>query len=53
MEIAAWLRSLGLEQYEPPFRDNGIHPSAHDVERTSDDPLFSVRGVRPSHPRHR
>ena len=24
MEIAAWLRSLGLEQYEPAFRDNDI-----------------------------
>jgi class 3 adenylate cyclase len=24
MEIAAWLRNLGLEQYEPAFRDNGI-----------------------------
>ena len=24
MEIAAWLRGLGLEQYDPAFRDNGI-----------------------------
>src|SRR5215472_11814946 len=24
MEFAAWLRGLGLEQYEPAFRDNGI-----------------------------
>jgi class 3 adenylate cyclase len=24
MEIAAWLRGLGLERYEPAFRDNGI-----------------------------
>ena len=24
MEISAWLRSLGLEQYEPAFRDNEI-----------------------------
>jgi class 3 adenylate cyclase len=24
MDIAAWLRGLGLEQYEPAFRDNGI-----------------------------
>ena len=24
MDIAAWLRSLGLEQYEPAFRDNDI-----------------------------
>src|SRR5439155_13756176 len=24
MDIAAWLRSLGLEQYEPAFRDNRV-----------------------------
>ena len=24
MDIAAWLRSLGLERYEPVFRDNEI-----------------------------
>ena len=24
MDVAAWLRSLGLEQYEPAFRDNHI-----------------------------
>ena len=24
MDIAAWLRGLGLEQYAPVFRDNGI-----------------------------
>ena len=24
MNIAAWLRGLGLEQYEPAFRDNAI-----------------------------
>jgi hypothetical protein len=24
MDIAAWLRGLGLEQYEPAFRENGI-----------------------------
>jgi class 3 adenylate cyclase/tetratricopeptide (TPR) repeat protein len=24
VDVAAWLRSLGLEQYEPAFRDNGI-----------------------------
>jgi hypothetical protein len=24
MDIADWLRSLGLEQYEPAFRDNAI-----------------------------
>jgi hypothetical protein len=24
VDVAAWLRSLGLEQYEPAFRDHGI-----------------------------
>jgi len=24
MDITAWLRGLGLEQYAPPFRDNRI-----------------------------
>ena len=24
MDIAAWLKSLGLEQYEPAFRENAI-----------------------------
>ena len=24
MDVAAWLRGLGLEQYEPAFRDNGV-----------------------------
>ena len=24
MDVAAWLRGLGLEQYEPVFGDNGI-----------------------------
>lgn len=24
MDIAAWLRSLGLEQYEPAFRENAV-----------------------------
>jgi hypothetical protein len=24
VDIAAWLRGLGLERYEPAFRDNGI-----------------------------
>jgi SAM domain (Sterile alpha motif) len=26
MDIAAWLRGLGLERYEPAFRDNSIDP---------------------------
>jgi hypothetical protein len=24
VDVAAWLRGLGLEQYEPPFRNNGV-----------------------------
>jgi hypothetical protein len=24
MDVAAWLRGLGLEQYEPAFRDNRV-----------------------------
>jgi hypothetical protein len=26
MDIAAWLRGLGLEEYGPAFRDNGNPP---------------------------
>jgi hypothetical protein len=26
MDVTAWLRSLGLEQYEQAFRDNAIEP---------------------------
>ena len=26
MDVSAWLRSLGLEQYEQAFRDNAIEP---------------------------
>jgi SAM domain (Sterile alpha motif) len=26
MDVSAWLRSLGLEQYEEAFRDNAIEP---------------------------
>jgi hypothetical protein len=26
MDLPAWLRSLGLEQYEQSFRDNAIEP---------------------------
>jgi len=28
MDIAAWLRSLGLERFEPAFRENEIYWSA-------------------------
>jgi hypothetical protein len=41
VEIAAWLRGLGLEQYEPAIRDNGIDAevlpklTAEDLNRVS------------------
>jgi hypothetical protein len=28
MDIAAWLRRLGLEQYAPAFRDNDVDAEA-------------------------
>jgi hypothetical protein len=28
VDVAAWLRGLGLEHYEPAFRDNGIDAEA-------------------------
>jgi class 3 adenylate cyclase len=37
VEIAAWLRSLGLEQYEPAFRDNDIDAAL--VSRLTGDDL--------------
>ena len=36
MEIAEWLRGLGLEQYAPAFRDNDIDPEVL-PELTADD----------------
>ena len=29
MDVAAWLRGLGLEQYAPAFRDNDIDGEIH------------------------
>jgi hypothetical protein len=31
VDVAAWLRGLGLEQYEPAFRDNGIDAAVQAV----------------------
>ena len=40
MDIAAWLRGLGLEQYAPAFRDNDIDGEVL-PELTADD-LISI-----------
>ena len=40
MDVAAWLRGLGLEQYAPAFRDNDIDGEVL-PELTSDD-LISI-----------
>ena len=40
MEIAAWLRGLGLEQYAPAFRDNDVDSEVL-LELTGDD-LISI-----------
>jgi hypothetical protein len=47
MDIADWLRSLGLEQYEPAFRDNAIDGSV--LPRLTRDDLeeISVAQVGP------
>jgi hypothetical protein len=44
MDVAAWLRGLGLEQYAPAFRDNDV-----DVEvlpELSADDLISIGVTR-------
>ena len=40
MDVAAWLRGLGLEQYAPAFRDNDIDGEVL-PELTADD-LISI-----------
>src|SRR5437868_12197884 len=40
MDVAAWLRALGLEQYAPAFRDNDVDGEVL-PELTSDD-LISI-----------
>ena len=33
MDVAAWLRRLGLEQYAPAFRDNAVDGEVREIER--------------------
>ena len=48
MDIAAWLRGLGLEQYEPAFRDNDVDGEVL-PELTADDLISHRRDLgRPS-----
>ena len=49
MNIAAWLRSLGLEQYEPAFRDN--HIDAELVPRLTTEDLKELGIVSVGHRR--
>ena len=49
MDIAAWLRSLGLEQYEPAFRDNDI--DAELVPRLTSEDLKDLGVVSVGHRR--
>ena len=56
MDIAAWLRELGLERYEQAFRDNDVdakvlpHLTA-EISRTSASPRSAIGGA--SWPRSR
>ena len=49
MEVAAWLRSLGLEQYEAAFRDNDI--DAELVPRLTGEDLKDPGGASVGHRR--
>ncbi len=49
MEIAAWLRSLGLEHYEPAFCDNDI--DAQLVRRLTSEDLKDLGVVSVGHRR--
>ena len=49
MDIATWLRSLGLEQYEPAFRDNDI--DAELVPRLTSEDLKDLGVVSVGHRR--
>jgi hypothetical protein len=47
MDIAAWLRGLGLEQYEPVFRDNAIdRETLPDLSETDLEKLGVLLGHR-------
>jgi hypothetical protein len=35
MDVAEWLRGLGLEHYAPAFRDNGIDGRGADTSRAA------------------
>ena len=43
MDIGSWLRSLGLEEYEPAFRANAIEEAVTASHRTAED-LEGIRG---------
>ena len=49
MDIADWLRSLGLEQYEPAFRDNAIDGSV--LARLTRDDLNDIGVAQVGHRR--
>jgi hypothetical protein len=49
MDVAAWLRGLGLEQYAPAFRDNDVDGEVL-PEMTADD-LISIGATSVGHPR--
>jgi class 3 adenylate cyclase/tetratricopeptide (TPR) repeat protein len=49
MDIAEWLRSLGLEQYEPAFRDNAIDGSV--LARLTRDDLQDIGVTQVGHRR--
>jgi len=61
MDIAAWLRGLSLEQYEPVFRANEIDPrvlpnlTAEDLKDLGVSLVGHRRSLRsaPRHPPHR
>ena len=44
VDVAAWLRGLGLEQYEPAFRDHGI--DAEILPKLTVEDLKDVRVTR-------
>ena len=49
MDIAAWLRGLGLEQYEPAFRDNAIDGAV--LPRLTSDDLKGIGVAQVGHRR--
>ena len=49
MDIADWLRRLGLEQYEPAFRDNAIDGAV--LPRLTRDDLMDIGVAQVGHRR--